>query len=105
MPVYEVTDPASGRIVELTGDSPPTDADLDEIFSSLPPPEKAPTKKEAAARDPLKDYIARKQEPTALDAGAAILSGAIAEPVAGIAGAASMIPVPFLGIQGNSAAE
>lgn len=38
MPTYVVTDPASGRKVRLTGDSPPTDADLDEIFSSLPPP-------------------------------------------------------------------
>lgn len=36
MPTYVVTDPASGRKVKLTGDTPPTDADLDEIFSSLP---------------------------------------------------------------------
>lgn len=36
MPTYVVTDPASGRKVKLTGDSPPTDADLDEIFASLP---------------------------------------------------------------------
>lgn len=36
MPTYVVTDPKSGRKVKLTGDSPPTDADLDEIFASLP---------------------------------------------------------------------
>ncbi len=35
MAVYVVTDPNTGRKVRLTGDTPPTDADLDEIFSSL----------------------------------------------------------------------
>jgi hypothetical protein len=39
MPTYVVTDPNSGRKVKLTGDSPPTDADLDEIFASIPAPE------------------------------------------------------------------
>ena len=36
MPTYVVTDPKTGRKLRLTGDSPPTDEDLDEIFSSLP---------------------------------------------------------------------
>lgn len=36
MATYVVTDPNTGRKVRLTGDSPPTDEDLDEIFSSLP---------------------------------------------------------------------
>ena len=38
MPSYIVTDPATGRKVKLTGDTPPTDQDLDEIFASLPVP-------------------------------------------------------------------
>ena len=33
MPTYQVTDPASGRTLRLTGDSPPTDAELERIFS------------------------------------------------------------------------
>lgn len=33
MPTYQVTDPQSGRVLRLTGDTPPTDADLDEIFA------------------------------------------------------------------------
>jgi len=41
MPTYVVTDPATGRKVKLTGDTPPTDQDLDEIFSSLPAPKPA----------------------------------------------------------------
>jgi hypothetical protein len=35
MPTYQVTDPKTGLKVKLTGDAPPTDADLDEIFSGL----------------------------------------------------------------------
>lgn len=94
MPVYEVTDPASGRIVELTGDTPPTDADLDEIFSSLPPVKKE--KAESQKEDLVKKYADRKMEPTALDVGATILSGAVMEPVAGLAG---LVATPFVGAE------
>ena len=34
MPTFEVTDPQSGVTLELTGDSPPTERELEEIFSS-----------------------------------------------------------------------
>lgn len=34
MPVFEVTDPDTGTTLELTGDSPPTLAELEEIFAS-----------------------------------------------------------------------
>lgn len=34
MPIYEVTDPQSGKTLELEGDSPPTEQELVEIFSS-----------------------------------------------------------------------
>lgn len=36
MPTFQVTDPDSGRTVRLTGDSPPTEAELTQIFSGLP---------------------------------------------------------------------
>jgi hypothetical protein len=36
MPTYKVTDPSTGRTVKLTGDSPPTEQELEEIFASLP---------------------------------------------------------------------
>jgi|TARA_B100000085_G_scaffold285532_1_gene321954 hypothetical protein len=32
MPTYEVTDPTSGRVLSLTGDKPPTEEDLTNIF-------------------------------------------------------------------------
>lgn len=37
MPTYRVTDPETGKTVKLTGDSPPTEAELEEIFASLSP--------------------------------------------------------------------
>ena len=48
MPTYVVTDPTTGRKVKLTGDTPPTDQDLDEIFASLPAPKQAQQKQDYA---------------------------------------------------------
>ena len=35
MPIYRITDPTSGKTLKLTGDSPPTEAELNEIFSGI----------------------------------------------------------------------
>lgn len=35
MPVYRVTDPTTGITAKLTGDSPPTEQELEEIFSNI----------------------------------------------------------------------
>ena len=56
MPRYQVTAP-DGRTVTLEGDAPPTDADLDGIFASLPP------KAETTKADPAD--IFKKQLATA----------------------------------------
>lgn len=37
MPTYTVTDPQSGRTLRLTGDSPPTEQELNQIFTSTQP--------------------------------------------------------------------
>jgi len=37
MPIYNVTDPETGQSIELEGDSPPTEQELNEIFASLSP--------------------------------------------------------------------
>lgn len=37
MPKYEVTDPQSGRTIQLEGDSPPTEQELEEIFANVAP--------------------------------------------------------------------
>lgn len=37
MPKYKVTDPSTGRTITLTGDSPPTEQELEQIFASNTP--------------------------------------------------------------------
>lgn len=37
MPTYRVTDHRTGRVVRLTGDSPPTEVEMEEVFASLEP--------------------------------------------------------------------
>jgi hypothetical protein len=32
MPTYQVTDPTTGKVLRLTGDSPPTERELEDIF-------------------------------------------------------------------------
>lgn len=40
MPTFEFTDPNTGRVIELTGNVPPSDQELERIFSNLPPEDK-----------------------------------------------------------------
>ena len=44
MPTYEVTDSVTGRTLSLTGDSPPTDAELAEIFDAYRGEQSEPVK-------------------------------------------------------------
>lgn len=91
MPVYLVTDPKTGQKVKLTGDSPPTEQELNQIFASLPSKTKieAPIEKQPVAQQPT---LADKVE-GGLQAAAALGSSIVAEPLAGLAGiAASLNP-------------
>ena len=65
MPTYQVTDPESGRKVKLTGDSPPTDDELVEIFANLP----------AAAPKQQPDSLGQKALNVAGEATAAVNRG------------------------------
>lgn len=38
MPTYQVTDPKTGRVLRLTGDTPPSDDDLDQLFAEYRTP-------------------------------------------------------------------
>lgn len=84
MPTYKVTDPTTGRTVKLTGDSPPTEQELEEIFASLP-------KMEVEQERTFPEKIAGFGE-----SAAALGSGMVAEPLAGLAGLASL---PFKGAE------
>lgn len=52
MPSYDVTDPQTGRSVTLTGDSPPTEEELENIFASLPPVKKQTNNNSNVAAEP-----------------------------------------------------
>jgi histone H3/H4 len=73
---YKVTDPKTGKTLRLTGDSPPTEQELNEIFSQFEvKPERSFGEKVGGA----------------FDAAATMATGALAQPVAGLAGLARTI--------------
>lgn len=72
MPQYIVTDPQTGVKLRLTGDSPPTEQELEAAFANVKQPEQ-----ERAAEDPRR---------VAGDIALNIATSAIAEPIAGAAG-------------------
>lgn len=79
MPTYKVTDPKTGRTVKLTGDYPPTEQELEQIFSQLQTPV---VERQSTFPEKL------------MGAGEAALSmatGAVAEPIAGLMGLARTV--------------
>lgn len=104
MPKYRVTDPDSGRTLELVGDSPPTEQELEQIFSRLSTPQPAqqtqaqapvsePTAQQAAfeglAREKFAiapDLPVPSSPLSVIEPAITIASGAVAEPIAGVAG-------------------
>ncbi len=82
MPTYKVTDPDSGRTLRLTGDSPPTEDELNEIFGS----------QGAVSETPQSESIAApKLSDPGGQAAFSVASEALALPVSGIAGIAGTI--------------
>lgn len=75
MPTFIVTDPATGQKRRLTGDSPPTEAELEQIFS-----QQAPIEPETTA-DGLAGGFVRGAGPYA---GAAAVGAAAGLPLAGV---------------------
>ena len=109
MPVYTIQDPNTGRTVKIEGESPPTEQELEQIFSSLPPQQ---TLQQDGAQDVEQEVPQQPvQQPSQLmrilsnvpvfgaqtipdligtaETGLSLASGAIAEPVSGLAGIAT----------------
>ena len=64
MPTFRVTDPHTGRTVRLMGDSPPTEAELEQVFKALPPAgQPAPQAQEGGFRLPDAVMAALKATP------------------------------------------
>lgn len=111
MPTYEVTAP-DGRRVRLTGDSPPTDAELEHIFASLPPPKLTGEQRRAditAEIDAATEAAApRETWGKAVMAGAAGMGRALSDPAIGaarlIAGVPGMRGTPTAGAASSLAA-
>lgn len=94
MPTYTVTDPASGRQLRLTGDSPPTEQELEEVFASTAP-DGGPSAGGAFVREGVRSV---------LPAGAGFLGGAGAGALAGMAGGPfAPITVPASALVGGVA--
>ena len=73
MPKYTVTDPTTGKKVTLTGDSPPTEQELEDIFASVAQAPAQPKKEAPAAKEMLSigeinkrnaEYVASPQRAT-----------------------------------------
>jgi len=54
MATYKVTDPNTGKTLKLTGDSPPTEAELEDIFSSIGSTNEQPKAQPEQERTPLR---------------------------------------------------
>lgn len=64
MPTYQVTDPETGRTLRLTGDSPPTEAELNDVFSQLPPraqPEQAAPRQQKPLSPFVRDRLQNQE--------------------------------------------
>lgn len=84
MPTYQVTDPQTGKTIRLTGDSPPTEQELEQIFSQY--------KGEAIEAEPIKQESTFAEDAIGVAENVAgIASGIVAEPLAGLAGIAQSI--------------
>lgn len=57
MPTYTVKDPTTGKTIKLTGDSPPTEAELEQIFAKVHPP--APQAKPKSSLEQIADETLR----------------------------------------------
>lgn len=109
MATFQVTDPNSGRTIELTGDSPPTEQELEQIFSTLSTPQPAQQPQvQAPVSEPIvqqsgfgglarqkfgiaPDLPAPSSPLAVLEPALTLATGAVAEPLAGLAGVAQTL--------------
>ena len=72
---YRVTDPQTGRVMRVTGDSPPSEQELQEIFSKF---------------DVVKERTFGEKAKGVFDAAATMATSAMAQPVGGLFGLANL---------------
>lgn len=75
MPTYRITDPTSGKTLRLTGDSPPTENELEQIFAQTGAPgEQRPIQRESVATKGA-SYLKEHPIRSALDPALETLTG------------------------------
>ena len=98
MPTYRVTDPTTGRSLRLTGDSPPTEQELNEVFASTVEniqPQKIETDiPEAAIKSPTAYGL--------YGAGKALVSEAVKPSMEALGAGAATIAAPFAPVAGTA---
>lgn len=82
MPTYRVTDPTTGKTVKLTGDSPPTEQELEEIFSSIGGAEPPAEQPQIPQEEPVPEWGVKSPNLYGLYGAAKETGKAIAKPVA-----------------------
>lgn len=73
MPDFVITDPETGQKIKVTGDSPPSEQEIEQIFASMRPQQ-------------VDAFAGETPGVGGLESAATIITSAIAEPVAGLAG-------------------
>ena len=91
MPTYKVTDPDTGLTLSLTGDSPPTEAELEEIFGAYREPTERERLEEEFAQAERERQLAGQRLEAALDTPLENLAEGIQEFSAAGVGAAADI--------------
>jgi uncharacterized protein YukE len=89
MPTYKVTDPDTGRTLSLTGDTPPTEAELEEIFGAYQEPTERERLEEEFAQAEKERQAAGEMLEASLDTPLENLAEGIQEFSAGGVGAAA----------------
>jgi len=91
MPTYKVTDPDTGRTLSLTGDAPPTEAELEEIFGAYQEPTERERLEEEFAQAERERQLAGERLEASLDTPIENLAEGIQEFSAAGVGAAADI--------------
>lgn len=89
MPTYKVTDPNTGKTIKLTGDSPPTEQELEEIFSKIGGQKQQPQQEQQAPKESVPQMLGRNLAQAGtktIDQGANILNSLLLGAPQAIAG-------------------
>lgn len=105
MPTYKVTDPTTGKVLKITGDSPPSEQELETVFASV---KESPSQEKKSLFDTTFGTAVmaglKTLDPTGLSQTRAVESRPEVLPLA-LGAAGSVLPIPGGGAAGAGAGE